>query len=150
MGSKGSLPCSHQPTNCPYPQLDRFSPCPLQQCFLEMPFIIPQSRPRSSNWSLSLKFPHQNSICPPPSLHHATRLAHLTFLDLTTQTPLCEEHKSWNPWLCDLLQSHYFIPLIPTYLPQCHILRHPRTMFLALCERPSSTPTQNNKVLTLF
>jgi hypothetical protein len=72
---------------------------------------------------------------PPPCPHHAAHLAHLTLLDLTTQPPLGEEHKSWNPSLCDRLQPHYFISLMPTYLPQCHILKHPQPMFLPVCER---------------
>ena len=85
--------------------------------FLKIPLITLQSRPRSSNWSPSLKFPHQNSVCPPPCPHHATRLAPLTFLDLTTlvksiyhEAPHCVISSS--PITSSLLCPHIFLSAI--------------------------------------
>ena len=43
------------------------------------PNIIHPSMPRSPQWSLSLRFPHQDPICPPLLTHSATCPAHLIF-----------------------------------------------------------------------
>ena len=69
------------------------------------PNIIHPSMLRSSQWSLSLRFPHQDPIRPPllthtrhmPSPSHSSRFYHRTILG--------EEYKSFSSSLCNLLHS---------------------------------------------
>jgi len=65
------------------------------------PNIILPSTPRSPQWSLSLRFPHQDSIHP----IRATCLSHLILLDFITCTILGEEYRSFSSSLCSLLHS---------------------------------------------
>ena len=64
--------------------------------------IIPPSMPGSPKWSLSLRFPHQNSVyaSPLPFPIHATYPTHLILLDLITQTIMGEEYRSLSCSLC--------------------------------------------------
>jgi len=39
----------------------------------------------------------------------------------------------------------YLVPVRPKYSPQHPILKHPKPTILPPCERPSFTPTQNNR-----
>jgi hypothetical protein len=41
--------------------------------------------------------------------------------------------------------SRHFISLRSKYSPQHPVLKHLRSMFLPLCERPSFTPIQNHR-----
>ena len=67
--------------------------------------IIHPSTPRSPQWSLALRFPHQDIIHPLSWPIRATCLAHLILLDFTTRTVLGEEYKSFSSSLCSLLHS---------------------------------------------
>ena len=69
------------------------------------PHIIHPSMPRSPQWSLSLRFPHQDSIRPLSSPIHATCPAHLILLDFITSTILGEEYRTFSSSLCSLLHS---------------------------------------------
>ena len=69
------------------------------------PNIIHPSTPRSSQWSLSLRFPHQDPIRPLSSPIRATCPAHLILLDFITRTILGEEYRSLSSSLCSLLHS---------------------------------------------
>ena len=69
------------------------------------PNIIHPSTPRSPQWSLSLRFPHQCPICPLSSPIRATCPAHLILLDFITRTILGEEYRSLSSSLCSLLHS---------------------------------------------
>ena len=69
------------------------------------PSIIHPSTPRSPQWSLSLRFPHQDPIHPLSSPIRATWPAHLILLDFITRTILGEEYKSFSSSLCSLLHS---------------------------------------------
>ena len=69
------------------------------------PNIIHPSKPRSPQWSLSLRFPHQDPIRPLPSPIRATCPAHLILLDFITRTILGEEYRSFSFSLCNLLQQ---------------------------------------------
>ena len=64
------------------------------------PNIIHPSTPMSPQWSLSLRFPHQDPIRPALLTH--TR--HI-LLDFITRTILGEEYRSFSSSLCSLLHS---------------------------------------------
>ena len=72
---------------------------------LEIQPNIHPSTLRSSQWSLSLQFPHQDPIHPLSSPIRATCPALLIFLDFINCTILGEEYKSFSSSLCDLLHS---------------------------------------------
>ena len=67
--------------------------------------IIHPSTLRSPQWSLSLRFPHQDHIHPLSSPIRATCPARFILLDFITRTILGEEYKSFSPSLCNLLHS---------------------------------------------
>ena len=69
------------------------------------PNIIHPSTPRSRQWSLSFRFPHQEPIHFLSSPIRATCPAHLILLDFITRTILREDYKSFNSSLYNLL--HY-------------------------------------------
>ena len=67
--------------------------------------IILPSTPRSFQWSLSLRFPHQDPIHPLSSPILATCPAHLILLDFIIRTILGEVYKSFSSSLCNILHS---------------------------------------------
>jgi len=69
MELKGSLLHSQEVTTSYYPQSDQSSPCPTSY-FLKINFNVTfPSKPTSSQWSLSLRFPHPNPVCTSPFPH---------------------------------------------------------------------------------
>ena len=60
---------SQVPANCPYPDPARSSPYPHIPLPEIHPNIIHPSRPRSPQWSLPLRFPHQNPLYASPLPH---------------------------------------------------------------------------------
>ena len=69
------------------------------------PNIIHPTTPRSPQWSLSLRLPHQDPLHPLSSPIRATCPAHLILLDFITRTILGEEYKSFSSSICSLLHS---------------------------------------------
>jgi hypothetical protein len=59
----------------------------------------------SPKWSLSLRFPHQNTMHTSPLPTHATCPAHLMLLDFTTHTVLGTEYRSLISSLRHFLHS---------------------------------------------
>jgi hypothetical protein len=64
MEPERSSPCSQETATSPYPGTLPPHVLPLHSIFLKVHFnIIFPSKPRSSKWFLSLRFPHQNPVC---------------------------------------------------------------------------------------
>ena len=66
--------------------------------------IILPSAPGSPQWSLSLRFPHQNPVHAFPPIR-ATCPAHLILLDFITRTVLGEQYRSLSSSLRSFLHS---------------------------------------------
>ena len=67
--------------------------------------IILPSTSGSPQWSLSLRFPHQNPVHASPSPIRTTCPAHRILLDFITRTILGEEYRSLSSSLCSFLHS---------------------------------------------
>jgi len=105
--------------------------------------IILTSTPGSPKWSLSLRFPHQYAS-PLPHTRYMTRPSHFSRFDHPNNI-------GWGVEIIKLLIMYfspllcYLVPRTPKYNPQHPILKYPQPTFLPQCERPSVTPTQNNR-----
>ena len=130
MEPDGSLPPLQEPATCPYPEPDKSSACPTAH-FLKMHLnIILSSKPGSSKWSLSLRFPHQNPVGTSflPHACYMPRPSHSQF-DLSNNI-------GWRVQIIGLLimlfspSPYYLLPLRPKYSPQHSLLKHPKpTLF---------------------
>ena len=117
--------------------------------FLKIHFnIILPSMSGSSNWPLSLGFPHQNPVCDSP-LPHTCYMSH-------------PYHSSWFDhlnsiwWEVQIIKilimkftplPSYTVPPRPKYSPQHPILKHPQPKFLPQCERQFHTHTKQQTKL---
>ena len=115
MEPEGSLPHSQSSATCPYPGPAQSSHIPTSHLLEIHPNIIHPSTSRSPQWSLSLRFPHQDPIRPPHSSPiRATCPAHLILLDFITRTILGEQYRSFSSSLCNLLHSPVTSALLGT------------------------------------
>ena len=107
------------------------------------PNIIHLSTPRSPQWSLSLRFPHQDPIhsSPHPYAPHAQPISFFSILSPARYTVRSTNHLApRSPPV-----PRYLVPPRSKYSPQHHVLKHPQFPFLPQCQRPSFTPIQNNR-----
>ena len=105
MEPEGSYRTHKRPPPVPIPGQPNTVHIPTSHLLEIHPNIIHPSTPRSPQWSLSLRFPHQDPIRPPllthtrhmPSASHSSRFYHPHILG--------EEYRSLISSLCNLLHS---------------------------------------------
>ena len=98
---------SQEPASCPYPEPDQSYPGPPSN-FLKIHFK--NITFTSYSWSLSFRFPHQNSVCNCSVLHacYTSRPPHSQFHKIIFD----EQCRTLSSSLCSLLQSPVASPLL--------------------------------------
>jgi len=146
MELEGSL--SHLQRPHPVPILSLLGPGHiLTSHFPKIPYnIILPSTPGSYKWSLSLRFPHQNTVYASP-LHHTCYMPRPSHCSL-----FYHPNNTWGGvQIIKLLVIQfslllcYLVPLRPKYSPLHTILKHLHPTFLPQYERPCFTLILNNR-----
>jgi len=129
MEPEGSLPVYKNPPSVPI--LSQIDPvqAPTSHSLNIHPHIILPFTPEFSNWSLSPRFPHQNSVYTPLSPIRATCHAHLILRNVITRIVFGEEYRSLNFSLYSFLHS----PVTWSLLGQDILLRAIFSNTLSLC-----------------
>jgi len=134
-----SLPYSQKPSTCPNSEPYESSPR-LPQYFLKIHFDI-MLPSRFSKWCLTLRVPHQISVCIfcLSDRCHMSRTSHFSWFN----------HAS-NIWcgvqIMKLLTvqfsplTFYVMSTSPDCVPQRHVLERPQPFFFSYCERQNLTP----------
>jgi hypothetical protein len=146
MKPEGSLLHSQKPASCHYAEPTQCSPYPhillLEDTSLYCPPIYAWVSQVLSFLQVSPPKPCNASSLPNPSYmprpSHSSRFYH-------------PHNIGWGIQIMKLLimkfslHSCYLVPLRSKYSPQLPTLKHPQPTFLFQCQRPSFTPTQNNR-----
>ena len=145
MATESSLPHSHLPATCPYPEPDQSNLCSPSHFMNSHLNITLPSTPGSSKWSLSLTFPHQNLIYTSPRPHtcYMSRPSHS--IDTINRTILGEQYRSLSSSLCSFLHSPITTSLLGPNILNTLSSNPPQPTFLLQYERPSYTPIKNNR-----
>jgi len=127
---EGSSPYSQVAATCPYPEPTPSSPYNPSQ-FLKIHLnIILRSASGSPQWTLSLRFPHQNPV-QPSYAPHALPISFLSFLPPAQYAVRSTDHQDLHYVIFSI--PRYLVPLRPKYSPQHPILKHPQPTFLPQC-----------------
>ena len=148
MEPESSLPQPQVPANCPYPERARSSPTPTSYFLkIHLNIILPSAR-GSPKRSLSFRFPYQNPL-------YACLLPHTRYMPHQSHSSrFYHPHNIW--WAIQIIQllimqlsplPSHLVLLRPKYSPQHPVLINPQPAFLPQYQRPSVTPTQNNRHL---
>ena len=146
MEAEGSLPQSQNPATCPYPEPVKSSPYPPTDFFKIRFNIILPFTPRSSMWSLLLRFPHQNSVC-------TSSLSHTCHMPRPSRSPwffhpvdILWKGKIMNSSLCSFLPSPVIPFLLGTDMFLTTLVKSTLSlMFLLQCERQNFKPMKERK-----
>jgi hypothetical protein len=148
MEPEGSLPCSQEHSTGPHPEPDRSSPYHSIVSVLTLSTHIRLGLPSGLFPS---GFFYQYPICV-PLLPHSCYMpypSHPPWLDYSNYTWRRVQVMKYL-----IMQfsstSHHFISLRYKYSPQHLDLKHPQSMFLPKCHRPSFTPIQNHCYTTVM
>jgi hypothetical protein len=90
--------------------------------------IILQSTPGSPQWSLSLRFPHQNPMLACPLPIHATCCANHILLHFITRKIVDEQYRSLSSSLCSFLYSPVTLSLLDPYIFLNTLFSNPPSM----------------------
>jgi hypothetical protein len=108
MEPEGSLPHLQVPATCPYPELDRPSPCPHVTAWRSILILSSNLRLGIISGLFPSSFFQQNTVYTSTPIR-AISTAHLILLDLITRTILGEEYRSLSSSLCSFLHSPNWI-----------------------------------------
>ena len=143
MEPEGSLPHSQASATCLYPGPGQANPVhiPTSHLLEIHPNIIHPPTPRSLQWALSLRFPHQDPIHPPllshtrhmPSPSHSSRFYHPHNIGWGVQMKHAERvteiNTLWNVASCWLYSPSIFVAVaVPSNTPvsrRCSPEAHP-------------------------
>jgi hypothetical protein len=146
MEHEGSLPHSQDPASCPWPEPDQCSQYLYHISWRSISIWCSHLRLRLRSGLFPLGLPTKILYVPLSLSIRATCHVHLIFLDLITRIIFGDEHRALSSSLCSLVQSlvtSSLVALISSSAP--YSVTPTQSLFLPQCERPSSTPIQNNR-----
>jgi hypothetical protein len=148
MQPEGSLLHSQVPATCSYSEPNQSSSSPPSH-ILKFHFNITiPSMPRSSKWSLSLRFPHQNHVhtSPLPNTCYMPRPSHSS--PFYHPMILGTEYRPFSSALCNFLQSSVTSSLLgPNILLSISCQSHFVQIRFTTNRVKSGTPTRGNSEL---
>ena len=124
-GTRSSLCHSQDLATCPYPEAPRSNPYPhIQRSEILLNIIIP-SKPGSSKWSLSFRFPHQHPVYTSSLPIRATCPSLLILIDLISRKILREGYRSLSSSLYSVNHSPVTPSLLGSNIPHSALFQTP-------------------------